>query len=204
MILTAFATRGQHRLGNYFDTVDLKCDSPAYCHNSQSAEFTGFCWQMWQPPHPPTHTHTHTPTPTHHPFMTMRGNSFFSIILYVALEKCLFYKGWRRKSMLYMIKTEQKKKNISVLKFKIYLSFGRIWPRGSSGHRVLPLEESFPSEQPESSQSRLCSLWGLRCPATQRASRATFLPGIAVYHPAAHIQCQPGNALRQQHQYVAV
>lgn len=81
------------------------------------------------------------------------------------------------------------------------LSLNRVWSRGSSGHRVLTLEQSFSREQPEPPESRLCSLRGLRCPAHQRASWASVLPGVAVRHPAPHVQCQPGDAVWQQHEY---
>lgn len=81
------------------------------------------------------------------------------------------------------------------------LSLNRVWSRGSSGHRVLTLEQSFSREQPEPPESRLCSLRGLRCPAHQRASWASVLPGVAVHHPAPHVQCQPGDAVWQQHEY---
>ena len=88
------------------------------------------------------------------------------------------------------------------VKFKMYLSSGRVWPRGPGGHRVLPLEESFPGERPESPQSGLRSLWGLGRPTQQRASRAGVLPGVTVHHAATHPQCQSGDALWQQHEYV--
>lgn len=80
-------------------------------------------------------------------------------------------------------------------------SLGRVWPRGSGGHRGLPLEESFPSRRPKPSQPRLRSLRGLRRAGRRWASGAGVVSGVAVSHADAN-QRQPGDHQRQQHKYV--